>query len=138
MMGKFSNIGLYTAKIRNKDSIEFVIFGICPSKANKYRVGRGGRFYVAPDVVAYANSFAMQVAKVPKHHFGVKDDLAVCYTSYVANMGQDCDNIEKTIQDCLQKTGIIHNDNKIIYHEHYKARDTVNPRVEIMISRLNQ
>ena len=115
--------------------VKLEISGIVPSKSNTYRMGRGN-FYKSEVVSDYESNFRWQTMRVPKNQFDKKANLFVTYDLYVGNMGQDSDNIEKTINDCLQKCEIIPNDNKIIVHHTIKSRDIKNPRVVVTIEEL--
>lgn len=116
--------------------VKFMVSGIVPSKANTYKRGRWGGIYVDAEVRKYQNDFDWQTKRVPKGEFDKKDDLKVAYKFYVSNMGQDADNIEKTVNDCMQKVGIIPNDKKIIKHTTEKIADKENPRIEVEIYKL--
>ena len=115
--------------------MKFIVLGVVPSKANSYGMGRGN-FYKKHEVGKYEMDFKCQTATVPKHSFDKKDNLFVEYLFYLRNMGQDADNVEKTVNDCMQKCGIIENDKRIIKHTTTKISDRVNPRVEISIERV--
>ena len=115
--------------------MKFIVPGVVPSKANSYGMGRGN-FYKKQEVKLYEADFHLQTALVKKHTFDKKDNLFVEYFFYLRNMGQDADNVEKTVNDCMQKCGIIENDKRIIKHTATKISDRINPRVEISIERL--
>ena len=112
--------------------IHFEVEGKVPAKANKYKLCRG-RIYKEAEVVNYERSFEFQTAKVQKGFFPDRARLQVVYQFFV---GHDCDadNMEKTVNDCMQKTGIIANDNKIDYHTCRKVKGSDRPRVVITIS----
>ena len=113
--------------------IEFTVMGKIPAKANKYLISRS-RMYKDSSVTAYEESFMFQVAKVPKNHFNDKDRLKVNYEFYIDH-DCDADNMEKTVNDCMQKNAIIINDNRIDYHTTRKIKDK-NPRCIIQIEKL--
>ena len=112
--------------------IEIEVEGKVPSKSNTYGIGRGN-FYKATVVDDYETTFFYQTLNVPKSTFKPDEYLCIEYWFYVKNMGQDADNIEKTVNDCLQKCCIIHNDKKIIEHHTYKIPDRKNPRIKLKI-----
>lgn len=115
--------------------IEFEVKGIVPSKANCYRKGRYS-FYKDDKVKYYETDFRYQTQKVPKNTFCSDTALFIKYEFHIKNMRQDCDNIEKTVNDCLEKCEIIPNDKNILYHFTMKIQDRENPRVRISISEL--
>jgi Holliday junction resolvase RusA-like endonuclease len=115
--------------------IKLIVFGVVPSKSNTYRIGRGS-FYRNPKIKQYEDSFRVQTCRVKKNTFDKEAKLFVRYEFHVANMGQDSDNIENTINDCLQKCEIIPNDNKIIVHHTTKISCKSDPKIIVTIEEI--
>lgn len=104
-----------------ENKIALVVFGNIPSKANKYLRGRGKSFYKDSSVVVFEQNALMQLNaqlhSIRKYHkLPLTAKLRVEYTFEVSGWEKDGDNMEKTINDILQKSGVIKNDKQIKNH----------------------
>lgn len=115
-----------------KTEISEVIEGICPSKANSYKVGRSG-MYKPKNLTEYENKFYIQCRNRGALIVGYFEiELKVFYPSERA----DLDNSLKIILDCLQRCQVIKNDNKCVKIIAEKYLDERRPRVEIFIKQI--
>jgi Holliday junction resolvase RusA-like endonuclease len=112
-----------------KHALEELIYGVCPSKSNCYRIGNKGLFKTKA-LTDYENKFYIQCKSRNRNLDGYFEiDLSV----YYPNERSDLDNSLKIIMDCLQKCKVIKNDNKCIKITAQKYLDKVNPRIEFAI-----
>lgn len=112
-----------------KEEVQEIIFGICPSKSNSYRIGHKGLFKTK-SLTEYEDKFFIQCRnrnKAISGYFAL--EVKVFYPSQRA----DLDNALKVILDCLQKCKVIVNDNKCIRIVADKFLDKKNPRIEITL-----
>jgi len=111
---------------------EFEVKGQVPAKANNYRLA-GKYLYKVKAVLEYEKAFAWQVigheSKDIFDHASYDIELDV----YFRSKRSDLDNGAKTILDCLQKNGIIKNDNMVYRIIMNKYIDKKDPRCIIKV-----
>lgn len=82
----------------------------------------------------YENSFSIQMSaynyKLIDGNFKFEIDV------YYPNRRSDLDNSLKVVLDCLQKCGVIRNDNRCLEIIARKHLDKENPRIEFTITEL--
>ena len=110
------------------------ILGNTPSKSNCYKIIKLGKFYSLGKTATlkkYEESFFMQVGKYRgadiSDYFNFKIDV------YYPSNRSDLDNSLKVVLDCLQRSKVIHNDNRCTSIAARKFIDKVNPRIEFSI-----
>ena len=108
-----------------------VIQGNIPSKSNNYRLSRG-RMFKDAKVKRYEELFALQCRK----NKPITGKFKLEVTVYFKNAKSDLDNALKTLLDCIEKTGLISNDNKCYEIVAKKQVDIKKPRVEFEIIEL--
>lgn len=109
------------------------IKGQVPSKSNGYRIARN-RLFKSQELRQYEESFSWQSAKVLQEFH---DKFGITLTVYFQSNRSDLDNAAKVILDCLQKSGIIKNDRNCWQLQMTKQIDKLNPRVEILIYKID-
>lgn len=109
------------------------IFGQPPSKPNCYKVGiiaGHGTLVKQSALTKYEKDFYVQCRNrglMLTQMFIIEIDV------YFKTMASDLDNSFKVILDCLQKCGVIKNDNKCMQINARKHVDKEHPRVELTI-----
>lgn len=83
--------------------------GACPSKKNLYRRGRSGGLYLDRDVKAKLDFLTFQAARQWPEAPVIHPDVDIQF--YVLDQRTDRDNRLGALLDCLQKAGVIKNDN---------------------------
>ena len=124
-----------------KQELEYklqTIIGKCPSKSNCYKVIKLGNHASLAKTKAlsdYEKSFYLQCNLYRNKNIeGLFDlKLKVYYDSNRA----DLDNSLKVILDCLQKVNAIKNDNNCIRILAEKFIDKTSPRIEFIITEVN-
>lgn len=110
------------------------IIGKVPSKSNSYRVASRdghGTIVKSDRIRDYERSFYMQVGSLRNLEI---DSLYEFYVRvYYPTMSSDLDNALKVLEDCLQHTKTLKNDNRCVKIVAEKFIDKVNPRVEFRI-----
>lgn len=113
----------FLVRIKQEDSIGmiqiFTFQGEIPPKKNKYRVGKGGRFYKPSDV----NDFATQVGwglKAQKAKL-MKGKVRV-FVQIFMKRDRDIDNCLGAVFDAIQEGGLIENDKMIVAVEAEKHK----------------
>src|SRR3990167_3750667 len=88
--------------------LEITIQGRIPSKKNETRKGKYGNFYNAkqPEIDGI-------IWQLKKYKFFTDKPIRISYLINTYSKRQDFSNICQTIDDCLQKAGIINNDRQI-------------------------
>jgi Holliday junction resolvase RusA-like endonuclease len=110
-----------------------VIYGVCPSKSNQYKIGRNG-MYKSKALSDYEKKFFIQCRNRNKLITGYFEvGVKVFYPTERA----DLDNALKVVMDCLQTAKVIVNDNKCVKIVAEKYLDKANPRIELNINELN-
>lgn len=100
----------------------FNIVGDIPAKKNNYR-SSGGKFYIDKKANKGIYGILVQLAssrnrpKTPIVH-----PIRVVVEIYTPNMRRDLDNMITTLLDCMQKAGIIKNDNQVVALSGMKIR----------------
>lgn len=121
----------------NPTALVFTIYGKIPAKSSSRRIvrARNGRTFIISSAQCkqFERDFHVQALKIEKNIFADKR-LSVNIIWYADSYRQDIDSPAKVIFDCLQKEGIILNDNKIDKYtiERFISKD--NPRAEIRIT----
>ena len=112
----------------------YEIKGTAPSKSNCYKIVKlGNRCGMAKqkNLYDYEKSFLTQMSQydydIIEGNF--KFEIDVCYP----NRRSDLDNSLKVVLDCLQKCGVIRNDNRCLEIIARKHLDKLNPRIEFDI-----
>lgn len=107
-----------------------VILGRCPSKSNRYKVGKG-RLYKDESVTKYEKAFALQM----KHYKnkGIDYPFEIHLTAFLANQRSDLDGCFKVVLDILQATNAILNDSLCTHINARKLIDKKNPRIEFYL-----
>lgn len=110
------------------------ILGQVPSKPNCYKVvtihGHGS-LAKQTALKKYEDNFFIQVGAY--RNLNIKGYFELYVRVYYTSMRPDLDNSLKIIEDCLQKTKTIENDNKCIKIVAEKFIDKTNPRIEFKI-----
>lgn len=115
-------------KISYAPSGKQIIYGVCPSKSNSYRIGQKGLFK-SKAVKEYENSFLLQCKKRKM----IEGDFDLEVDVYFPSERSDLDNSLKAILDLAAKKGLIKNDNKCKMIFARKFVDKKNPRIEFEI-----
>lgn len=107
-----------------------VILGKCPSKSNRYKVGKG-KLYKDDTVTRYEKAFALQM----KHYKGKGIDYPFEFhmTVFFANNRSDLDGAFKVVLDIMQSTNAIKNDALCVHINARKLIDKKNPRIEFYL-----
>lgn len=108
------------------------ITGICPSKSNCYRIGHKGLFKTKA-LTTYENLFYIQCSERGRN---VEGYFELMLDVYYPNQRADLDNSLKIVLDCLQKCGVIKNDNKCVKIIARKFLDVKNPRIEYELTEI--
>lgn len=107
-----------------------IIYGVCPSKSNSYRIGKNG-LYKTKAMIQYEKDFYIQCNlyrnKLISGYFELHLDV------FYPNQRSDLDGALKAILDCLQSSRAIVNDNKCVRIDAVKFLDIKNPRIEFEI-----
>jgi Holliday junction resolvase RusA-like endonuclease len=106
-----------------------IIYGICPSKSNSYKIGPKG-FYKSDSLKAYETKFYIQCKERDKL---IKGYFALYLKVFYPSERSDLDNALKVVLDCLQHCRVILNDNRCTRIEAEKYLDKKNPRIEFEI-----
>lgn len=112
--------------------MSYTILGNPPAKANNYKIGRG-KIYKDKSVVQYENDFAKQCREKNRM---IKNPFELTATVWFRDGRSDLDNFCKIFLDCLQKCGVIKNDNQCVALFLYKYVDKKNPRVTYQINEI--
>lgn len=110
------------------------ILGKVPSKSNCYRVATRyghGTIVKSGSIREYEQSFYMQIGSLRNIEIGGLYEFYV--RVYYPTMRSDLDNALKVLEDCLQHTRTLKNDNKCVKIVAEKFIDKLNPRVEFRI-----
>lgn len=113
-----------------------IIRGTCPSKSNCYRIVKHGNISSLAKtsaLIAYEKNFYIQ-CKQRGQTIGGYFEFYI--DVFYPNERADLDNSLKVVLDCLQKSGVIKNDNKCIKIVAQKFKDTRDPRLEYLIKEL--
>ena len=124
-------------------NVQLTIYGHPPAKSSGRMIitnKRTGRPMVLSSnkTRQYEKDFAAQIME---KHREIKDydgPLSVVLKVYANSRRQDIDSFPKVVFDCLQKNGVIKNDNRIEHMVVTREVDKENPRVEIAISAISQ
>jgi Holliday junction resolvase RusA-like endonuclease len=94
--------------------LKFTLTGEMPSKKNNYKRGAHGRLYIPENVQGVLDDFLWQLKKhrQKKPFTGRISLYAIFYCK--DPLKQDGDNMGTTLQDLLQKAGVIENDKFIM------------------------
>ena len=113
---------------------KIVILGNVPSKSNCYKIIKIGKKYSigkTQKLKSYESSFYLQCRKHVKETIG--EEFKFTVDVYYNSKRPDLDNSLKIILDCLQKLGMIKNDNKCVEINARKFKDEINPRIEFSV-----
>ena len=107
-----------------------------------YGHNRFGSVYMKPEGKQYKKQISEIIIKEVEKQKWVKTlNEEYCYldaTVYFDKKGKDCDNIYKVIQDTITESGVVWEDDKYTWSRTNRCYiDKNNPRVEIVISRVN-
>ncbi len=112
----------------------FTIYGIPPT-VNTYWRKHGNRFFISKDGQEYKRNFALQA---PRIAVMLSKPIEVSIIWYRPdNRRRDCDNILKSILDCLSDCLI--DDDSLIYKlsiDKSPLPDKKDPRIEMIITEL--
>lgn len=123
----------------------FTVKGKIPAKSSSRQIVRDPETekikIISPSTYyPYLESFKKQVKdlgldtlSLPKSR---KNRLSCFLTVYDNARRQDIDSFPKTVFDCLQKSGVIKNDNKIDFMKVIRLVDKDNPRVIIYLQEM--
>lgn len=114
-----------------------VIYGVCPSKSNSYRIitiNGHGSLAKTKAVKEYEKSFYLQCNLY--RNKGIEGLFEFHMDVYYPSNRSDIDGSTKVVLDNLQKVGAIKNDNKCVRLVLNKYVDKVNPRIEFEIIEL--
>lgn len=102
--------------------IIFDIKGFVPSKKNNVRHKAGGGGYYDAHTKAEIDGLILQLKPLAKKKGILKPITSQLQvrTDIYTTRSQDTDNMHTTILDCLQKAGIIKNDNQVYKGEYEK------------------
>lgn len=118
-------------------NLKFIVYGRVPAKSSSRQLifRKAGRPLIisSKECRQYEKDFLIQTAQVEKGVFG-DNRIAVSIHWYTDSFRQDIDSPAKILFDCMQKTGIIKNDNRIDEYHIQRHIDKVNPRAEIWIT----
>lgn len=89
--------------------VVLLVKGEVPSKKNLYRAGRG-RLYIPTEVKAVLNSIELQLRSQWKNRKKL-DHPNLLWRFKTHSDRQDRDNMKTTLLDCMQRAGVITNDN---------------------------
>lgn len=121
-------------------SVEGLIFGDLPGKANSRRVvsrGHSGRPMVIKSADAMAWDKHMRiVAALTWHEAPLEGDLSLTIRVWYSSMRRDLE-IE-LLKDSLQRAGVLLNDRQIIHVDAYRLLDRERPRVEFSLVRFSE
>jgi Holliday junction resolvase RusA-like endonuclease len=110
------------------------IKGNLPSKSNNYLIS-GNRLYKHPNLKAFESSFYIQCDKY--RHTTVEGEFELEVKVFYPSRRSDLDNGLKILLDCLQKMGVIENDNKCMKITASKHIDKTDPRIEFALWKPN-
>lgn len=116
-------------KISYAPSGKQIIYGVCPSKSNSYRIGQKGLFK-SKALKDYEEKFFMQCTLRNKM---IQGKFEISLEVFYPNERSDLDGVLKCLLDCLQRCKAIKNDNKCVRIEAVKFLDIKNPRIEFEI-----
>lgn len=102
-----------------------------PSKSNSYRIV-GNRLVKTSACKRFEAAFSVYMDNKYKG-MGFDSIFEVRIAVYYSNWRSDLDGCNKILLDCLQKFGVIKNDNKCIRIWEEKYVDKSNPRVEMKL-----
>ena len=107
-----------------------------------YGHNRFGTVYMKPEGKQYKKQISEIIIKEVEKQKWIKTlNEEYCYldaTVYFDKKGKDCDNIYKVIQDTITESGVVWEDDKYTWSRTNRCYiDKNNPRVEIVISRVN-
>lgn len=119
--------------------VTIVLHGHCPSKKNLWRRGAAGGMFLDADVKAQIDVLTTQALFQWPHLLPITHPN-VTVRFFVSAARQDEDGLWTTILDCLQKAGVILNDNIAHFngrkvHEPCEFVDTADERVEIRLEK---
>lgn len=133
------NLRLNTGSNHNTNRLKKeVIYGVCPSKSNSYKIIKINNKYTigkSQAVRSYEQSFYLQ-CRVYKNA-NIEGYLEFYMDVYYPNERSDLDNSTKLILDCCQKIQAFKNDNKVVKVVLRKFIDKKNPRVEFIIKKVD-
>lgn len=119
--------------------VTLVLYGHCPSKKNAWERGGTGKMFIPKEVADQIAALTIQaVFQWPKLFPVEHPNVTVRF--FVCAARQDEDGMWTTILDCLQKAGVILNDNIARFngrkvHEPCEFVDAADERVEIRLEK---
>ncbi len=116
-----------------------MIYGVCPSKSNSYKIIKINNKYTLGKSVAvrnYEKSFILQ-SKVYKNA-NLEGYLEIYMDVFYPNERSDLDGSQKVTIDCMQKVNAFKNDNKVVKIVLRKFLDKKNPRIEFIIKKVDE
>lgn len=122
--------------------VRMTLWGHCPSKKSQYRVSGSGRLILDADTRRCMDTLTTQAlfqwTAALRPRSGPVEHPEVTTTFYVAYKRQDEDGMTATLMDCLQKSGVIVNDNIAHFngrkiHEPCEFVELKDERVEILV-----
>ncbi len=121
------------------DEMRFKLEGEMPSKKNGWKPKKGGGSYIPADMQAELDDFLWQLKAVKIDHGITKPlegSLSISASFYVpaGSKTRDLDNMLTTLQDLLQKGGIIKNDKDINHIEAARIVQPGKPYVGVILS----
>ena len=118
--------------------MKFTIMGNVPSKSNCYKViklgiGANAKCSLGKQkhLKDYERSFKLQMFKY-KYNL-IESEFKFIIDVYYNSRRPDLDNSFKVVLDCLQKCGLVKNDNKCIEIQARKLLDKEKPRIEFSV-----
>lgn len=123
---------------REEEAQTQVIYGVCPSKSNGYRVitiGGHGSICKTKNLTDYEKSFYLQCDKY--RNAMIDGFFSIDVKAYFPSNRNDLDGIFKVLLDCLQHNKAIKNDNNCVCITARKFVSKENPRIEFTIRKEN-
>lgn len=118
---------------------KLILWGHCPSKKNLWERGASGVMFIPADAKKQIDVLTTQALFQWQHIGAPVEHPDVTVKFFVHARRQDKDGMWTTVLDCLQKAGVIVNDNIAHFngrevHEPCEIVDADDQRVEILIT----
>lgn len=97
-------------------NLSFKLDGEMPSKKNQWKHGAGGQVYIPKDTMSQIDDFLWQIRNIRTRQFitgSIEEKRLRVSVQFYSDEEKDLDNKYTTLQDILQKSGLIKNDKQI-------------------------